>query len=241
MLARGEAANNTYTFAKAQPGDCDMAANANPMGAWERHIRRRLQHPELFDRPAPDNLSLLAAQQRDQRELEAFHRQLTQIIADLTDSTESGKLLQLKQQLDDCHQQSMGLAGDLTDQQTAIGNINEIITTALRRALRDDDEAGRLRLIKQEAERLRTIERWQQPLLADLARTPCPIPDNEIAASLLCESEDAMQFALKSFNPAEQDDILQQWSALQGRASADKREWIAARIALCTPPIEATG
>ncbi len=209
-----------------------MPANANPMGAWERHIRRRLKHPELFDRPAPDSLSVLAAQQRDQRELEAFHQQLTRIIAELTDSTESGQLMQLKEQLDDCHQRSCSLAGDLADQQTAIGNINDIITNALRRALRDDDEAGRLRLIKHEADRLRAIEQWQHALLADLARTPSPIPEDEIAASLLCEPADSMLTALQNLEPARQRDIAQQWEILQMRVNPAMRELIAQRIAL---------
>ncbi len=228
-----EAAISTYTFAMAQPRDTAMSATANPVGAWERHIHRRQRNPELFDRPAPDNLALLAARQHDQRELEAFHQQMTDIIDDLTGSTESARLLQLKTRLDDCYRQSCGLAGDLSDQQAAISNINEIVTTALRRALRDNDEAGRLRLIKHEAERLRAVDQWQQPLLADLARTPSPIPDTEIAASLLCEPAETMLAAWQQLDKAKRSEITSQWKTLQQRTTPATANLIDDRLELC--------
>lgn len=209
-----------------------MQAIGGSPGAWERHIQRRRQNPGLFDRPAPDNLALLAARQRDQREIEAFHRQLTEIIADLTSTTESAQLLQLKQRLDDCYRQSCALAGDLRDQQEALGNLNEIITTALRRALRDDDEAGRLQLIKHEASRLRSIDQWQCQLLADRAQTPSPIPADELAASLLCEPEAPMLAALQQFDAVQRRDIARQWHHLLTKVTTEDRELIEHRIAL---------
>lgn len=169
-------------------------------GAWERHVIRRIKHPHFFNRKQPPTQAdLLRAQSRDQQELTQLNQHLAALATQCTGLTEdsSAELIgSIKKDLDRCYDTACGLGADLKEQKDALSMLNEVITNAVRRALRDDDEHDRLVLIKQESLRMRHLTRLNYPIVCDLLRSISPIPAAEIAAAMLCESDEAFTVAL---------------------------------------------
>ncbi len=170
-------------------------------GAWERHLIRRYQHPHFFESCKPPSAQDISeAQSRDQQELGQFHLSLQSLIrrcTDLTTETSAASITAIKKELDSCHDTAFSLAADLTEQKTAIATLNEVITSAMRRALTGEDEALRLQLIKDEAKRMAKLSRLEHPIVSDLLRSISPIPQGQLTAALLCESDKAYKAALE--------------------------------------------
>lgn len=170
-------------------------------GAWERHLIRRHSHPHFFGQlpPLTEN-QLQHAQQLDQQELAAFHLSLQSLIERCTELNEKSSvetITRIKKDLDQCHDTAFGLGADLTEQKNAIALLNEVITTAMRRALQDCDDGMRLRLIQNEGNRLAKLSQLEHTVVCDILHKENPIPAEELPATLLCETEAGYKAALE--------------------------------------------
>ncbi len=170
-------------------------------GAWERHLIRRHSHPHYFGSGTKTTeQDLIEAKARDQQELAQFHSSLQTIVdrtTELNEESSANTIMALKKDLEICHDTAFGLAADLSDQKAAIAALNDVITTAMRRTLRDKDEPNHLRLIQNESKRISQLSRLQYPIVCDLLRSISPIPKGELTAALLSESEAAYITALE--------------------------------------------
>ena len=170
-------------------------------GAWERHIIRRARHSHFFgDNKTPLAQQLSEAQQRDQLELSQFNQHIGELAlqcASLGAESSSSLITSIKDKIDHCYDTACGLGAELDDQKEALAALNELITTAMRRALRDTDETDRLHLIKQESQRMQNLARLEYPIVCDLLRAVSPIPAAEIPAALLSETDEAYTIALE--------------------------------------------
>jgi len=170
-------------------------------GAWERHIIRKARHSHFFgDNKIPLTEQLAEAQQRDQLELKQFNQHIGELALQCTSlGAESNTTLitGIKNKIDHCYDTACGLGAELDDQKEALAVLNDLITTAMRRALRDTDETNRLHLIKQESQRMQHLARLEYPIICDLLRAVSPIPVSEIPAALLSETDEAYTIALE--------------------------------------------
>lgn len=181
-------------------------------GAWERHIIRRHEFPMFFlDQAAPGMRELAQAQLLDKSELAQLETELAQLVSRCTEISESADIdviRAIKTDLDRCYDSACGMGADLNEQKEALTLLNEVITTAIRRTLRDDDEHARLLLIKQESVRMRHLTRLNYPIVCDLLREVSSIPAQELAAAMLCETDEAFTVALEVLDPHSKRELL---------------------------------
>ncbi len=179
-------------------------SNSKWPGAWERHLIRRMEFQQFFELACePTAADMEIAKSKDQQELSQFLTSLTLLIDQFTTisaDTSIGQLLKIKNALDACHDTAFGLATDLTEQKTAITSVNEVVTESLQHAFQDKDERARLRLIQKEATRMEQLRRLEFPIVSDLLRSVCPIPNGEVTGALLTEADAAFKAALETFN-----------------------------------------
>jgi len=170
-------------------------------GAWERHIIRKARHSHFFGNKNTSLAEPLAqAQQRDQLELAQFNQHIGELALQCTNLGEQSSptlITGIKNKIDHCYDTACGLGAELDDQKEALAVLNDLITTAMRRALRDTDETDRLHLIKQESQRMQHLARLEYPIVCDLLRAVSPIPAVEIPAALLSETDEAYTIALE--------------------------------------------
>lgn len=170
-------------------------------GAWERHIIRKARHSHFFGSNESTLAEQLAqAKNRDQLELAQFNQHIGELALQCTnlgDQSSRELITGIKNKIDHCYDTACGLGAELDDQKEALAVLNELITTALRRALRDTDETDRLHLIKQESQRMQHLARLEYPIVCDLLRAVSPIPAGEIPAALLSETDEAYTIALE--------------------------------------------
>lgn len=170
-------------------------------GAWERHVMRRARFPLFFlDGQPPTQRELAQAQLLDQTELTQLESELAQLVARCSDITETADIeviREIKNDLDRCYDTACGIRADLSEQKEALTLLNEVITTAIRRTLREDDEHARLLLIKQESLRMRHLTRLNYPIVCDLLRAVSPIPPADFSAAMLSETDEAFSVALE--------------------------------------------
>lgn len=170
-------------------------------GAWERHIIRKARHSHFFGSSDVSLAEQLAqAKNRDQLELAQFNQHIGELAVQCTSlGDQSGRELisGIKKKIDHCYDTACGLGAELDDQKEALAVLNDLITSALRRALRDTDETNRLHLIKQESQRMQHLARLEYPIVCDLLRAVSPISTQEIPAALLSETDEAYTIALE--------------------------------------------
>ena len=170
-------------------------------GAWERHIIRKARHGHFFgDNKISLAVQLTQAKQRDQLELAQFNQHIGELALECTSLGEQSSramITGVKNKIDHCYDTACGLGAELDDQKEALAVLNDLITTAMRRALRDTDETDRLHLIKQESQRMQHLARLEYPIVCDLLRALSPIPAVEIPAALLSETDEAYTIALE--------------------------------------------
>jgi len=197
-------------------------------GAWERHLIRRTRFPLYFpDQKAPTLTDLAQAQLLDKTELTQLETELALLVTrchEITESSDLGIIQEIKTDLDQCYDTACGMGADLSEQKEALTLLNEVITTAIRRTLRDGDEHARLRLIKQESVRMRHLTRLNYPIVCDLLRPTCPIPQAELPSAMLSETDEAFTVALEVLNKNEKqqlaDGIDQIFTALENSDKA---------------------
>lgn len=172
-------------------------------GRHERHLRRKLGNP-LFPAPLsePSEKALLETQRRDHEELIAFLaglRELVQRAVELRPTEESQIVLDLKSSLDEAYERASGLAGDQSGNREAIRTLIASIMSTIRAAAAGDAMAERQLDEEDEARRLH-LKLLEHPLVADLLDPDSLIGPDELAATLLTESDDAVQAALELFD-----------------------------------------
>lgn len=179
-------------------------------GAHERQLIRCADNP-LFPpkRRQVIQIEVNQAQRRDAEEAVAFQerfRTLVQRAIDLSPQEDSEMILKLKEDLDQAYEQASGLAGDPREIKAALKKLLEIVMRAVWRGA-GDDAAAQANLREEGAARITHFALLEHPLIADLIRPESPIAPDELAATLLSESQAAVQAAVTLFD-ADQLDLL---------------------------------
>ena len=172
-------------------------------GRHERHYRRKIDNRLFADGTEPrDDERLLEMQRRDHEELLGFVTELRQAVqraVELQPNEESDVILALKEQFDRLYEKSAGLADDQSANQNAIRELLAVIMRNVERGAAGDPQA--LEELNQEhAAREAHFELLKQPLVADLLHPDSTIGPDELAPSLLSESEPALDAALPLFD-----------------------------------------
>lgn len=172
-------------------------------GTHERQLIRCADNP-LFPpaRRQVIQIEVTRAQRRDQEEATAFQarlRELVQRAIDLPPQADSEVVLKLKEDLDRAYEQACGLAGDPRAIKTALKKLLEIVMRAVWRGA-GDDAAAQVNLREEEAARATHFALLEYPLIADLIRPDSPIASDELTATLLSDSSDALTAALTLFD-----------------------------------------
>ena len=196
-------------------------------GAWERHLIRRHDNPQYFIGTTPPTESEIAtAQNRDQQELLQFNKSLESLIhrsMSLTDDAGSDTITSVKKELDSCQNTAFGLAADLIEQKGALASLNEVITSAMQRALPTGDDDMRLgAMMQKEAKRKERLHLLEYPIVSDLLRSVCPVPPDEVPAALLSESDSAYKAALEIFDDDRKTYIAQRLDILIKNLDSEK-------------------
>ena len=142
------------------------------------------------------------AQRKDVAEAVTFQgefRALVQRAIELSPQEESEVILKLKEDLDRAYEQCCGLPGDNSETKAALRKLLEIVMRAVWRGAADDP-AAQTNLREEEVARATHFELLEHPLVADLIRPDSPIEPDELAATVLSESEAAVAAALEIFD-----------------------------------------
>ena len=175
-------------------------------GRHERHLQRRHRNP-LFpeSKRQVSAAQLLDAQKRDHDELVDFigaFRDLVQRAIRLKATEGSEVVLELKEALDRSFEQVSGLADDQAETKQAIVKLVGLVMSAVRSGAAGDPVALR-ELAQEDVARTAHFELLAQPLVADILHPESPIGEDELAATLLSESEEALAAAITLFDDAQ--------------------------------------
>jgi hypothetical protein len=185
-------------------------------GPRERQLRRRHGNPLFGSAAAVDPEQLRRAKLADQAEAREFEQAFPALMeraANLPPTAESDQVLVLKEDLDKAYEQAAGLAGDQARLMEAINKLIGVIMRAVWKGAGNDSAAQEELRQEEEARRLHQAL-LQQPLIADLLNPDTPIPPEELAATLLSETEPALAAALVLFDPSQVEALHTQASAL---------------------------
>lgn len=189
---------------------CVKPSFSNQPGAYERQLIRCADNP-LFplQRRQVIQVEVNQAQRRDAEDATTFQerfRALVQRAINLPPQEDSEVILRLKEDLDQAYEQASGLAGDPCELKAALKKLLEIVMRAVWRGA-GNDAAAQATLREEEIARATHFALLEHPLIADLIRPDSPIAPDELAATLLSESQAAVQAAVTLFD-AEQLDLL---------------------------------
>jgi len=188
----------------------------NP-GARERHLQRQYQNP-LFsvEQREFDEQRLSGARYMDEQEeaefIKVFHALLNEV-AELKPNEGSEVMLDLKSRLDQCYEQCSGLAGQRKSEKQAISQLVNVIMNSIWKGAEGDSEAEQ-NLKEEELARNTHYQLLALPLVADLLRPRSPIAQDQLIATLLSESEEALNAAFQLFDHDHQKLIVQQATQL---------------------------
>jgi hypothetical protein len=172
-------------------------------GAQERQLIRCADNP-LFppQRRHVIQVEVNDAQRRDANEAVAFQstfRALVQRAIELSPQEDSEVILKLKEDLDRAYEQSCGLPGDSSDIKAALKKLLDIVMRAVWSGAADDP-AAQANLREEEEARAIHFQMLEEVLVADMIRPDSPIGPDELAATLLSESESAVAAATDLFD-----------------------------------------
>ena len=172
-------------------------------GRHERHYRRKIDNP-LFASAAVrrDDDDLLEMQRLDHEELLAFLAELRAVVqraVELEPNASSEVVLGIKEQLDRLYEVSAGLADDHGGNQAAISQLLEVIMRNVERGAAGDPQAQQ-ELAQERVARAAHFGLLAHPLVADLLHPLSTIGAEELAPSLLSETEEALAAALQLFD-----------------------------------------
>jgi len=203
-----------------------LVFSSNP-GAGERHLQRQYHNP-LFpsERREFDTQRLSDARFADEQEQEEFTREfhkLLEEVAQLETNEGSEIMLELKSRLDQAYEQCSGLMGEHEAEKQAITKLVTVIMNAIQHSAQGDSEAE-LNLREEEQARMSHYQLLQAPLVADLLRPHSPILQDELVATLLTESEEAVNAAFQLFDQTQQEMLCQQAKELLELKSAEQQD-----------------
>ncbi|CRI65240.1 hypothetical protein THIOKS12300005 [Thiocapsa sp. KS1] len=182
-------------------------------GRRERHLRRRHENP-LFACPAQEVSpeDLLAAQQADHKEMEAFRRDfraLVQKAVELPPDAGSEIVLGLKESLERQYEQSFGLPETHTEERAAIRKLIALIMQAVKRAA-GVDPLARQELAEEEEAREIHFSLLEHPLVADLLHPESPIGPDDLAPAVLSATLDEALAVLEILDTTQQCELADQ-------------------------------
>lgn len=185
-----------------------MSSNKNAhLGAHERHLGRKILHPELFGLGGRVlDARIREAQAKDRQEAaafeEAFKALLDQAIG-LEANSPSETVLELKAKVDHLYTRCAGVSGDRAAAQQALRRLLAAIMRSVRAGAQGDPTAL-AKLNEEDQARALHFKLLRFPVVADLLREDLLIGPEELAAMLLSEEPDAAAAALQLFPREEQ-------------------------------------
>lgn len=186
-------------------------------GRRERHLQRRHGNPLFADPPpriSPGELE--RARREDREEARRFREGFVALIheaAALKPNEGSEVVLKLKERVDQAYEQASGLAGDQAPVKAAIPRLIAAIMAAVRRGAGDDPLALQ-ELAGEEAARALHYRLLEHPLVADLLAPDSPVSAEELLPTLLSAEADALEAALKLFDPRQIGALVEDGRAL---------------------------
>ena len=174
-------------------------------GVRERHFKRKYNNPLFGDvKVSIDEIKL--AQQQDSEEVSAFmahfHELVKKAVA-LEPNAEADVILKLKEQLDKTYEQCSGLAGDQAEIKQMLKRLISAIMQAMWKGIGQDFQA-QSKLEMEEKAREMHFKMLECQLVADLIRPDTPIDEDDLVPTMLSESAEAVQSAMKLFVPEQQ-------------------------------------
>ena len=172
-------------------------------GARERQLIRCADNA-LFppERRHVIQVEVNEAQRKDASDAVTFQgefRALVQRAVELSPQEESDVVLKLKEDLDRAYEQCCGLPGDNNETKAALKKLLDIVMRAVWRGAAHDP-AAQTNLREEEVARATHFQLLEHKLVTDLIRPDSPIGPDELAATLLSESEAAVAAALEIFD-----------------------------------------
>lgn len=186
-------------------------------GRRERHLFRKHNNP-LFpaDQQQVSSGQLNESQRLDHEEIIAFiprFRKLVVQSADLSANEDSEKILALKEKLDKSFEEVCGLADDQTETKQAIVKLIKVIMAAIILGAGNDATALK-ELEQEEIARNAHFSLVEYSLVADILFPESPIKAEELPATLLSSSEEALQAALEIFDASQLEQIIAEGKSL---------------------------
>ena len=181
------------------------------LGARERQLKRKQQHPELFGL-SPDDIKqplVDQARRQDAEETQQFLHNFRIVVdkaVNLKPNEDSDVVLKLKEELDQQYQLCCSLQGDLAEIKQALLKLIQVIMNAIMAGAGNDMEAIR-KLQEENIAREEHFRLQEIPLIADLMRDEPSIQPDELAATLLTAEPEALQSTMALFE-AEQLSLL---------------------------------
>ncbi|HEY9050907.1 MAG TPA: hypothetical protein VIQ03_05140 [Gammaproteobacteria bacterium] len=174
-------------------------------GVRERHLKRKYNNPLFGDtKISIDDIRL--AQQQDAEEVAAFmthfHELVKKAVA-LDSNAEADVILKLKEQLDKTYEQCSGLAGDQAEIKQMLKRLISAIMQAMWKGIGQDFQA-QSKLEMEEKAREMHFKMLECQLVADLIRPDTLIDEDDLVPTLLSESAESVQSAMKLFVPEQQ-------------------------------------
>ena len=196
-------------------------------GPNERHLKRRLLNP-LFPNPEQEftQQDLDTAQQKDEENLLKFMSHFQSVVQKTTElgsNSESDRVLQIKEQLDECYATSCAMPGNHGNLKEAIKKLITAIMAAIRKGAENDLVALK-KLDEEDAAREMHNELHERKLIADLMLEDSPILENELTPTLLNEKTEDLDAALQLFSPEQLDLIVKDAQALLERLRKEGHE-----------------
>lgn len=181
------------------------------LGAYERHVRRISENPALFPNRKISIADAVQAQDKDQAEFEQAQKELVvlvQQVIDLDAKADSQIILDLKSELERVYTWIASLGGDQQKNKDAIKKLINVMISTIRAQAGNDSLALQEMEMEQQArdEHFRLLE---FPLIADLLREQTSIPADDLAATILCEDQAAVELALGFFNGMELTELAE--------------------------------
>ncbi len=155
-------------------------------------------------------------QRLDHEELVAFVDKLRDVVQraiSLKPNEESEVILALKEDLERLYETSAGLADDQRGNQEAIEQLMGVIMRTIAGNTGGDSLAEQELHMEAQARALH-FEMLQTPLIADLLHPQSLIESDQLAATLLSESPEAVEMAIQMFDPEQVQQIAAQAQAL---------------------------
>mgnify|MGYP000965031368 CR=1 FL=1 len=202
-------------------------------GRHERHYRRRLDNP-LFAQPLQfSEQDLLEAQRLDHEELMTFITDLRAVVTRaiaFKPNEETEVVLQLKEDLERLYETSAGLADEQQQHQQAIAQLLEVVMGGIARNAHGDSLAEQELEMEAQARALH-FELLQTPLVADLLHPHSLISEEQLVATLLTESVEAVGQVVNLFDQTQRQALFDEAGALL-QVVDPQQQMIAAREVL---------